>query len=127
MKATVIYYDSRNGTRVFRVPIPEDLKGKSFIPNVLRYLFEATNPDSGNPFLDDLNAVVGLGLRSGCVGDIYIVDDKNYMVNCDGFVEITDTQLLFLQRCAWSNRLMGWNWLQKTYPELGPPVREKIF
>lgn len=118
MKAIVIY--PKNVT--FTVEIPVKCQGSTI--EILNYLFQATNPDSGNETLLELQAKSGKGFRSSMLGDLYIILDGNpeqdyYFLDGVGFVKITEAQAIRVQNIPDEDRVMGWDWCRKQYPIIG--------
>ena len=113
MRAKIIY----NKDVQFELEIPKHI---TKTVDILRYLWNATNPGSGSTVLEDL----GLRVRSSMVGDVYIFDEKNYFVDGFGFVEITDKSVKALMDTPDPfNRMIGWEFAQERMPELDKAIR----
>lgn len=111
MKATVIYPQEAT----FQIDVPDTLETDA---KKLGYVWEATNPDSGNTTL----ATLRLRLRSSMVGDIYQVNGRSWMVDGHGFVELSERQSVAVQRVESRDRIMGWKWIRDHHPEIGDPI-----
>lgn len=113
MKAIVIY----PLLATFQVDVP--VERQDTITDVLAYLWEATNPDSGNTTITDLNKH-GLRLRSSMVGDIFIVNERQFMIDDVGFVEVDPVIALKIQNMNSGNRLMGYQYFMEVHKYPAP-------
>jgi hypothetical protein len=115
-KATIIYPQDAT----FTVSVPE--LASALIATTLGYCWEATNPDSGDLTITRLNKS-GTRLRSSMVGDIYIVQDRYFVVNSTGFAEVSEAQAIIIQRIPANDRIMGWDWMKERYSQIENPIR----
>lgn len=111
MKATVIYPQDVT----FEIDIPEKI---THTHNALCYMWEATNPESGNETL----ANMGLRVRSSMVGDIYKVNGETWMVDGMGFIRVSEQQSVEIQKADSRDRLMSWKWLVDHKLVTGEPL-----
>lgn len=105
MNATIIYPQQTT----FQIEIPEEYIGAWKDSEILNYIFEATNPASGNETLTNLNKQ-GAKLRSSMVGDIFVVNGKSFMVDTVGFKELTPIESIKIQQI--SARWFGYDYIK---------------
>lgn len=121
MKATVIYPQDT----AFQIELPPDKQ--MLIKETLDYVYQETQNGIAEIIQHEAETERlnrhGARLRSSMTGDIYIVNERYYMVDTVGFVEVSEIAAIKIQRVTIENRAMGFEWLQRQVTYLtGKPI-----
>ena len=124
MKAIVIY--PKRAT--FIVELPDKISG---LVAALSYVWDDCQAGieeilGRESTIDKANSMCGAKLRSSMVGDLIILDDRYFMVNGCGFIEVNPPQFFQLQLTDERDRIMGWKWLKQKNLVEGEPVSEIV-
>jgi hypothetical protein len=114
MKAIIIYPQ----TVTFLLEVPAEQRRS--LADILSYCFEATQLESPVSVLRKLWPQPPIK-RNSMVGDVYIVQDRFFVVDEAGFVEVSEVQSIKVQALGEVERLRAWRWIEAN-TNVGAPI-----